>query len=185
MTWASGAAFFHIPSSSQIRLLFMELSSYRQVGRQEVPHQPCVLNKSIFSFMHSPMVIPEAHSHLHINLNTISTQKGKPLLNQGLQSCTESPHGCWDRRVRPPASFIPAEVSERPHYLTWFQTKGLGSFRSIHRLMGAMRWGSFSAQNGPPCLWSHLPSLLWIASNFLCADRTSLLLWGKSIRKGS
>lgn len=82
----------------------MELSSYRQVGRQEVPHQPCVLNKSIFSFMkikkinkrplHSPMVIPEAHSHLHINLNTISTQKGKPLLNQGLQSCTESPHGC-------------------------------------------------------------------------------------------
>lgn len=43
---------------------------------------------------HSPMVIPEAHSHLHINLNTISTQKGKLLLNQGLQSCTESPHGC-------------------------------------------------------------------------------------------
>lgn len=65
----------------------------------------------------SPVLTPEARSHLHINLSTIPAQKGKLLFNQGLQSCARRVHMGAERGDMLPAPFTPTGVSECSHYL--------------------------------------------------------------------
>lgn len=56
--------------------------------------------------LHSLILIFEAHSHLHIDLNTIPAQEGKLLLTRGSRAASKAHVGA-ERGEMLPASFSP------------------------------------------------------------------------------
>lgn len=87
--------------------------------------------------LHSLILIFEAHSHLHIDLNTIPAQEGKLLLTRGSRAASKAHVGA-ERGEMLPASFSPGGgvVLKRSHCLTEFQAKGLPCFKSVYMADG-------------------------------------------------